>query len=253
MDIETPILSHPKKPKSVPLIASFTDDRNRLSYYHPILKQIESINTPLTTFIGLDYDDVGGFNINCRKITEFMIDAQMRNSFIRSDFSSGKLNGVDGSKIQSQDANDIRFDVFELIKQLSITKRGIGSRLAVREWIPHDIEVRTFIRSGELKYIDSCVHDGDITKDVRNVIGEDIGEIQSMANDIANVFQTFAWSVDFIKHKKTNKWYCIDMGLDGLYYDKETEQWVSISEHHNQENSPCEHISDMPSRAKITQ
>jgi hypothetical protein len=54
MNTEVPITKHPKLPDGVPLVASFNDDRNRLSYYFPLLNAIDGVRVPLTKFIPID-------------------------------------------------------------------------------------------------------------------------------------------------------------------------------------------------------
>lgn len=51
----TPITSHPDLPEEVPLVADFHDDRNRLSYYQPILETLD-VRTPVTKFFEIEGD-----------------------------------------------------------------------------------------------------------------------------------------------------------------------------------------------------
>lgn len=234
MHTEIPIQSHPALPDGVPLVASFHDDRNRLSYYYPILDQLDGVRVPVTKFFAVGGSTESHLDIEYRDITQFMQDIQTQEAFVRSDFSSAKYNGDDGSRITSQDPYDIETVVLELVRQLNRQKRWLGGRIAVREWLPHDREVRYFIRDGKIVYR-GCV-DGD---------GEYPDE---MAARIATGFQTFAWSADLIRHEETGKWYCIDMGLDGLHAPEGVdEQWIAISEHIDPEQSPEKFIDEMPS------
>lgn len=230
MDTEIPITNHPKLPDGVPLVASFHDDRNRLSYYFPLINAIDDVRVPITKFIPIKGDFNSHPQIEYREITKFMQDIQTNELFVRSDYTSGKFDGKSGSYINSQDPYDIETTVLEMIRQISRAKRCLGGRIAVREWIPHDREVRYFFKSGNIMYRDS-LDDGDEYPD-------------KMAKRIADVFRTLSWSCDFIRHKKTGKWYCIDMGLNGLYHNGKT--WISHSEHLDESKSPSKYMDKMP-------
>lgn len=230
MNIEIPVTNHPKLPEEVPLIASFNDDRNRLSYYFPLLNATENVRVPITKFIPINGDFDTYPQIEYREITKFMQDIQVQQAFIRGDYSSAKFDGDSGSRIESQDPYDVETTVLELLRQLGRSKRCIGGRLAVREWIPHDREVRYYINKGNIVYRDSVDEGTEYPDD--------------MANIVSNVFQTLSWSCDFIRHKKTQKWYCIDMGLNGLYHNG--NEWISHSEHIDKSKSPEQFRDEMP-------
>lgn len=233
MNCETPVIDHDDLPEGVPLVASFDDDRNRLSYYFPILERITGVRVPTTAFFPVSGSVETYLDIEYRDITAFMQSNGMQNTFVRGDYSSGKFDRDAGSKIESQDPYDIEKTVLELIRQLYLSKRSVGGRLAVREWIPHDREVRYFIGDGEVKYGYS-IDDGNEFPD-------------HQARCVASKFDTFYWSVDFIRHETSGSWYCIDMGLDGLYYTG--DEWIAISEHESKSKSP-ECFSDIMPRPK---
>jgi len=232
-EIITPITADRNLPKGVPLVASFNDNRNRLSYYHPIIKQIDGVRTPITEFHKLS----GSLNtvpqIDCRPLTEFMQEVNLRKAFIRGDYSSGKLS-QQARVVQSQDPVVINQCIAKLVSNLMQTGRHIGEIIAIREFIPHETEIRYFISNGKINYHEK----------IDKIPKEDLPTEQVQA--IAEVMDTFAWSVDLIKHQKTGKWYCIDMGLDGLYYNEQTSSWIAISEHPDKNKSPEQYSDDMP-------
>lgn len=232
---ETPITNHPKLPREVPLIANFHDDRNRLSYYYPLLNEKDGIRAPLTTFLQVNGGKETYLYCDYRKATKFMQDLGCRRAFIRSNFSSAKYD-EDGRIITSQDRTEIEKSVLNLFEQLSLSKRHIGGKIAIREYIPHDIEVRYFIRNGEVLYRGSLDSPQQYPDD--------------MAIHVANTFDSLSWSVDFIKHAQTGKWYCIDMGLDGLYHDG--TEWIAISEHINKDYSPEKYRKQMADPQRYT-
>jgi len=206
------------------LIAAFNDDRNRLSYYHPRLK----VRTPVTKFIPVDGDNQTYLSCDYREATKFMQKISARKAFIRGDFSSAKYD-KDGRIVESQDPYTIEKTVVELFKQLSLAKRNLGGRIAIREYVPHDAEVRYFIRDGDVLYRDSLDKPSNFP--------------DKMASEVAKSFDKFAWSVDFIQHESTGKWYCIDMGLDGVYHDG--SEWIAISEHLDKSYSPERHTDEL--------
>lgn len=235
MNTEIPITKHPKLPDGVPLVANFNDDRNRLSYYFPLLNQIDGVRVPITKFIPINgsYDTYP--QIEYRDLTEFMQNIQAKKAFIRGDYTSGKYEGEKGSKITSQDPYDIETTTLEMIRQISLGKRHLGGRLAIREWLPHDREVRYYINSGNIQYRDS-LDDGNDYPD-------------KMAQNVSNSLSTLSWSCDFIRHKKTGKWYCIDMGLNGLYHNG--NEWISHSEHLDKSKSPERFADEMPNPSEL--
>jgi len=230
--METPVLSHPELPQEVPLVADFHDDRNRLSYYYPIIDQIDEVNTPQTKFFEIEGDIKSHPHFDYREVTSFIQDIGAQRVFLRGDYSSAKLNGTDGSLIDSQDPYDIQSVFAEYIRQMIMLGRHIGKRIAIREWIEHDAEVRFFIEDGHITY-------GDTLDDVEETEWPWI-----QARHVAREMDTYSWSVDFIRDAHAAVWYCIDMGLNGLYHDG--TEWISISEHLDEEQSPERYSDKMP-------
>lgn len=228
----TPVHDHEKLPDGVPLVADFDDDRNRLSYYLPELRAHPGVRVPRTTFLEVTGSLQSYPDVEYREITRFMQDHSLERAFVRGDYASAKLQGEAGSLIDSHDPYDIESVVLELLRQLGRTKRSLGGRIAVREWIDHDAEVRFFVRDGSIV-------DWDSTDD--EIENADVPHHQAAC--VAHEFDTFAWSVDFIREAETDAWYCIDMGLDGLYWGD--SGWVAISEHHDPERSPEQHADQM--------
>lgn len=245
MNIPVPIQNHPELPQEVPLVGSFHDDRNRLSYYYPRLQQISGVTVPQTRFLRAEFENETVPKVDFRDISSFMIKQQLQNAFIRGDFSSGKYRGTDGSKITSQDSENIEDVFFELTKQLMKGNRRLGSVVAVREWIPHEYEVRYILQDGEI-----------VSKGSENDLDESKFP-DTLAQKVADEFTNFSWSCDFIRHKHTDTWYCIDMGLHGLYYDGvigesyQPNNWTAISEHPQKDESLHNYRERMPTARRL--
>lgn len=247
---ETPITDHPALPDDVPLVAGFHDDRNRLSYYYPRVQKLDSVKTPTTKFFPVTGGTSSIMTCEYREITKFIQDMNADNAFMRSDFSSAKLSR-DGRVIDSQSPSEIKYTFSMLVQNLISSERYLGDRIAVREHIPHDVEIRYFIRNQSQLTV-------GITKDNRLVHNNNQFNTESLTlpseqiTAICEEFDSLAWSVDFIRHERTGEWYCIDMGLDGLYYDTDSNEWVSISEHTNQSQSPEQYANNMPQPDRFT-
>lgn len=233
---ETPITDHKQLPDGVPLVASFNDDRNRLSYYHPRLNNLEQTNTPQTRFFKISGSSEEILSIPYREVTKYLQDIDSKKGFIRGDFSSAKLSR-DGRVLASQDPYDIQQTFARLVENHIITERHLGGRVAVREYIPHDTEVRYFIENGDILY----------RQDKDNVDKYP----SEQAYTIAREFNEFSWSVDFIKNKESGEWYCIDMGLNGLYPDSQ-DTWIAISEHTDESYTPQQYADKMPTADRFS-
>jgi len=226
-------------PEGVPLVASFYDERNRLGYYYPKLQEIEGVNTPETRFFEIEGDIQTYPHIDYRDVTCFMQDIDSQSAFMRGDYSSAKVGGEKSLKIDSQDPYDIQESFATFIRDIILSQRRIGGKFVVREWIPHDAEVRYFIRDGEILYGDT-------------LDGFKADWPVGQAHKIARNFDEAAWSCDFIRHEQSGEWYCIDMGLDGLYHDG--QRWVAISEHLDKEQySPENYVDEMPKPSSFSE
>jgi hypothetical protein len=234
MDSEIPITTHPKLPEEVPLVASFHDDRNRLSYYHPRLRSIEGVRTPLTKFLPVEGSFHSYPEIEYRDATRFMQDISTQG--IRSwRLLIGKVRGRHG---------------FEDRLTGPLRHRNGSPRTTPAAWPGEAIPRRTdchqrvgasrprsalFVRGGSVIY-GASLDDGDEFPD-------------ATAERIAGHFTDLAWSVDFIRHETTGRWYCIDLGLDGLYHTG--TEWIAISEHLEEEHSPQQYTDEMPAPERL--
>lgn len=241
-------------PDGVPLVADFNHEYNRLDYYHPRLVEA-GVPVPETQFFDIEVGDPMTFDEGA--VSEFLVGNGWRQAFVRGMYASAKLAPREGSHLNSQDRDDIRRTVTRLLAQHIMMERPLGGRIAVRERIDleyctqrrqdhHDSEVRYFIRDGEVLYRGPPEETFEQTNlDCDNIFGyveDDMrGGIEypdHLAEVVASEFDELAWSCDFARDAKSGEWYCIDMGLDGLYWNETTEEWVSISGHWDEDHSP---------------
>lgn len=241
-------------PDGVPLVAQFDDERNRLDYYYPRLDSVAP--TPWTRFFDLQTEK-GVPNFDEGAISEYIVEQGWTNAFVRGMYASAKIDLVEGSHIYSQDRNDIRRTVSELVRQHIVLDRALGDKLAVREMFDleycanpgcqrhHPTEVRYFVRNGEIKYRfpseDRFAEKNRECDELFSYVDDSLDSLEypdDYAQRVAREFDELAWSVDFIRDAKTGEWYATDMGLDGLYYNTDTGGWVAISEHESPEKSP---------------
>lgn len=248
-------------PDGVPLVANFNHRYNRLSFYYPRLDNINSIRTPTTKFFPVEAEHATP-EFDAHDIAHWMREQEFDHTFVRGDFSSAKVYPNKGSHIYEPVSDVIRDTVANLIRDLITQGRCLGGKIAVREWIDlqycphqnpnhyHPTEVRYIIRDGSI-YV--CLDDVsgwcqkhrecDETYTYVCEALDDISFPDDQARDVADEFDTLAWSVDFARDAKSGEWYCIDMGLDGVYWIPETEEWCSISGY------PDEYIQHTPENA----
>lgn len=255
-------------PDGVPLVADFNHPYNRLDYYHSHLVEA-GVPVPETEFFEVELNEAAP-DFDEAAISEYMIENGWKHAFVRGMYASAKLDPVAGSHLHSQDRNDIRRTISELISQHIMMERPLGNRIAVREWIDldycprserrhqHKTEVRYFIDGGEILYRFPGESEftaknlvcGDLFSYVREDLESGVEYPDDLAGRVAREFDELSWSVDFVRDAKTGEWFCPDMGLNGLYWNETQEKWVSISEHETPEQGPEKHSEKMLDRFK---
>lgn len=252
-------------PDGVPLVASFHHYFNRLFYYYPRLP--DGVRTPETEFFTVTGSRGGLPSFDDHEIAHWMREQDYQQAFVRGDYSSAKVYPRKGSLIYEPTADVVRDTIANLIRDLITQDRELGGRIAVRELLDldycprqnrnhlHHNEVRYFIRDGEIEYCTDTVEEWCEMHyecdETFSYVEEDLDGISfpdEQAQMVAERFDDLAWSVDFARDAKTGEWYCIDMGLDGLYWISETEEWHVISGHGNDRcgKSPENYVDQMP-------
>lgn len=255
-------------PDGVPLVADFHHDYNRLSYYYPRIP--DDIRTPETEFFPMETASGGLPEFDDHAVAHWMRERDYQQAFVRGDFSSAKVAPRKGSLIYEPVSDVVRDTVAHLVSDLITQRRRLGGKMAVREWLDldycprqnanhlHHTEVRYFIRDGRVyrpEPLDKWIESHRDCEQTYSYVEEDLDSISfpdEQAEIVAETFDDLAWSCDFARHAKTGDWYCIDMGLDGLYWIEETEEWCPISGHGDDPEglSPKNYIDQMPDSPK---
>lgn len=253
-------------PEDVPLVTDFNHPYNRLDYYHPRLVET-GVPVPETKFFDVSVEQ-GTPNFDEGAISEYMVEMGWRQAFVRGMYASAKIDPVKGSCLRSQDRNDIRETIGELIVQHIILDRPLGERIAVRKMIDldycpnksvrhlHHNEVRYIIENGSVNYrfpdeeefVERNLDCPDTFPYVKEDMKNGVSYPDHLAERVAREFDELSWSVDFVRDAKTGEWYCPDMGLNGLYWNETTEKWVSISGQPKEREPSGE---DMPSIERL--
>lgn len=247
-------------PDSVPLLANFNHPKNRLDYYESKLRDT-GVRVPETKYFPVEIEK-STQKFDEGPISQYMVDNGWKQAFVRGMYASAKYEPMAGSHIHSQDRDAIRETVCNLIGQMVRLDVPLGDRIAVREWLDldycarddhfHRSEVRYFIRDGEVvyrspseeKFMRSSLRCDAVYSYVQNDFDDGINYPDHAARHVAEIFDELSWSVDFARDAKSGRWYCIDMGLNGLYWNEAHKKWVAISEHPEKEYSP-ERYHDM--------
>lgn len=239
------------------LITNFFDKRNSMDYWLPIMRKSE-VDIPKTKFF--DIPENNPDNVDIDEIIKFADKNNLDRLFIRSMYKSSVLSLQKGSIIWEINKDHIYSTINSLIKQHqnNMAKIPTGGKIAVREYIDcsycpyyhdtkvkhtHPTEIRFFIDDGKILYTHPTIQelknknlDMECTyssvKDMITNINKN--KLEKMALKIAQKFTEESWSLDFLLDTQ-GKWYPIDMGLNGLYYNEKMDRWNNISGH--KENS----------------
>ena len=184
-------------------------------------------------------------------MVEAMDDRGWSHAFLRSDNFSDKVNPRTGSRIANPSVSEVR-RTFETLKnhQLNHMEVPLGECVVIREWLDldycadracrkwHPTEVRFFIENGDLMYatpspwtLRTLNASHDCTYDyVTDQLRDDVPDVAQHVQTVAEEFGEYTWHVDFAL--TTNmEWYAIDMGLNGVYWDEERDEWTPMCGH----------------------
>lgn len=228
-----------------PLIADFTDERNRVDWWYDRLYSLD-VNTPETFFQPIQYDH-GTPTLDYREVVSRMYDMGWRQSFLRTMHKSAIFDLQEGSIIHNPKRLTVVNTFANLVKDHIKAELPMGDKVAVRDFIfiPncwnndhfHTTEVRYFIRDGEVLYsFPDMEHIRDVWKqcdEVGSAIVDRICDAEppdDKARQVANEFDQYAWHVDFNIDAHGN-WWCVEMGLDSVRWDEDMLEWQDLSEH----------------------
>lgn len=247
-------------------IDEFHCDENMMHYWHNRLESLQ-VNTPKTEIFYINEGEP-----DFALMYESMVENDWDHAFLRADNFSDKINPRTGSHISKQCRDEIK-RTYETLKNHLINHMNcpLGDYVAMREWIDlkyckknhctkhHPNEIRFFIKNGDIQYVTpspsmikslnlshNCTYDYLCER-----LENGIPEIKNQIIKVANEFTEYSWHVDFCLSTDLN-WYCIDMGLNGIYWNKMDEKWVPMSGHEQtKENIMREKINDLFSNGPI--
>jgi len=257
-DDDGPIIE--PEPVSEPVIADFHDERNRLDYYWPRVEQLD-VPTPDTTMFELTRKEDGGMpEWDTEGILEWMRERDTQQAFVRSAYKSALSR--EGQYIHNDDPATVDRTIAEMLSSHVMQQMPHGGIVVVREWLDLNFsfyargdchpEIRFFIDEGEVKAATPRLEPGDFLSEEAFESAQDITEqgirrVKHYARTVAEEFTDNPWSVDFVMDTNGD-WYCTEMGLDGVYYSSDKEQWRNICGHADVEDvSPAvEYADELP-------
>jgi|AntDeeMinimDraft_4_1070355.scaffolds.fasta_scaffold01833_5 hypothetical protein len=226
-------------------VDDFHCDENMMHGWWDRLEQLP-IPTPETIVFPLS-DDRPDFEA----MVAAMEERGWNHAFLRSDNFSDKVNPRTGSRIAEPTVSEVR-RTFETLQnhQMNHMEVPLGEYVAMREWIDldyctdrtcrewHPTEVRFFIEDGDLDYATPSVTSLRMVNEARDCtydyvaeqLRNDVPPLAKHVQTVAEEFTEYAWHVDFAL--TTNmEWYCIDMGVNGVYWDNENQEWTPMCGH----------------------
>lgn len=219
---------------------------NMMSYWFPRLNKLD-VPIPETFGAVLGEDD--------EPMYEYIVDEMDRrgwsHAFIRGDAFSDKVNLRTGSRIYEADVREVK-RTFETLKNHLINHMDtpMGDAVYVREWLDldycgngtsmghwHPTELRYIVADGEIQYVTpsletlmemNLAHDCTSSY-VRDRLQEsELSEPWEQAKTVAEEFDDLSWHVDFCLTTSMD-WYCIDMGVNGVYWHEDDEEWAVMT------------------------
>lgn len=219
---------------------TFDDERNRVDWWYPYLP--ETVTSPLTIFFEVSPDEDEWCE---EEIVEAMNQHNLNRVFVRSVYKSAVLR-KEGSIIFEPLEKEVKRTVQDLYSQHQTVGLPFDGWICIREWIDlkycpvsghkHLSEVRFFIRDGDILYSFPSVEEmeTDLCASAYSFVEEMFSDVSlptEQAEAVAEQFQgEGSFHVDFALTTKGD-WVCIDMGVNGLRYVEETDEWINMSGH----------------------
>jgi hypothetical protein len=225
-------------------VGDFHCEENFMSYWWPLLREVD-VPTPVTYGVELvdgepDYE----------YIVRVMEEEGWEQAFIRGDGFSDKVNPKNGSWIREPSVREVE-RTFETLKNhlLNHLDTPLGEAVFLREPLDldycsetapcgswHPTELRFLVEGGRIRYVSpslevlvelnashGCTFDY-VEERLLDGFDGDLREPTEEALKVAEAFDEYAWHVDFVLDTSM-EWYCIDMGVDGVYWNEEAGEW----------------------------
>lgn len=248
------------------LVADLHTSRNRLDHWLPRLESLDDVRVPETFLVDLVDGDsvspaVGGDAVDADAVVAEMAARDWDRAFVRSTCKHAELKPREGSMVYRRDPAVVSRTVDSLLAQHEQMGMPTGGRLAFREWLDLDYgtcdvpahnrhEIGFFVGDGDVRYhfpsadelVASNLECDALYSYVRELLEGGIEAPVEQAAAVATEFDEYAWHVDFDLTSRGD-WYCVDLGIDGVYYNERRGEWIDVAQHAPEsEHSPSERL-----------
>lgn len=230
------------------LVADLHTPYNRLDYWFPRLRELD-VRVPETFVIDLDPSGRGFPTVDANEVRSELDARGWDRAFVRSMYKHAELDPRAGSFVPRPDPETIQRTVESLVAQHERMDMPLGGSLAFREWLDFDYspcavsahnrhEIRFFVDRGDVLYhfptadelADSNLDCDALYSYVREMLESGIDAPIEGAELVAAAFDEYSWHVDF-DLTSHGTWYCVDMGINGVYFNGREQRWMNISQH----------------------
>lgn len=224
------------------IITEFHDSRNRFDHYWSRLRELD-VPTPDTTIVPID-DEGRDWDWDAESVLEFMDERDAHRAFVRSQYKSAPRRHRAGSFVSEPTADAVNSTIRSLLSQHEAVGIPHGGSVVVREWVdlnycPHPThtachpEVRAFIEDGRILGLTPCA-------DAQYTCESTYGYLETdrpyghppreLVEAVADEFSEATWAADFVR-ATDGTWYCTEIGLNGVYWNTDHEEWWNICGH----------------------
>ncbi|MFC7115848.1 hypothetical protein ACFQH2_14055 [Natronoarchaeum sp. GCM10025703] len=230
-------------------IESILSEKNKFTFYWDRIKDLD-IPIPKTEIIFLEEKD-GQLWWDTSEIISTLNTWGAEEAFVRSNYKSAPHRLRSGSHISKREPSEINRTIESLLSQLSASNWEHGGALVLRQWLDLNFcmraehrgchpEVRFFIEDGEiLSFTPREIGSEDICDmqydHLERIINSGTNEIPlRYAHRVAKEFTEYTWAVDFVMDTNGN-WFCTEMGLNAIYWNTESADWLNHCDHNDLE------------------
>lgn len=215
-------------PDGVKVVAAEDAVWNRTTYYHPLLRDKTIAPVPDTAVFEINTSPNGVMSVDTEAIQQFIRERGIDEWVLKTDYAC-PIQREENVRCSTDSMQAVKDQFSVLIESVIRHEKPVGENVIASDYIPNQTEIWYYIDSGDI--IDSTEFGKHANDRPRGIV-----------ESITDVFSELPWRVDLIKSNVTGEWYCIDMVLDGYYYDSgewvpmATKPWRDESEIHRVQN-----------------